>query len=213
MNQRNFSEISAKLILGLRPFSEELDSWQTINVAERVLALVIFVAFLPALLTSAVIVWLLSGRAPFIAHKRVGLGGADIWVFKLRTMWGPRTIENIHYVLVEKVCDVENQRPAIKTCRDPRVTSSFAAFLRRHSIDELPQLGQVACGRLALVGPRPITRREIHEYYGPAGSILLLENRDLPAFGRSVAVAGSITRSVAGSISSCSKSGLCRCTC
>jgi len=56
---------------------------------------------------------------------------------------------------------------------DERVTSTFARFLRRHSIDELPQLWHVARGEMALVGPRPLTRTEIARYYGARAGELL----------------------------------------
>ncbi len=53
-----------------------------------------------------------------------------------------------------------------KDPRDERVTSGFARFLRRHSIDEIPQLWHVASGEMALVGPRPLTRTELERHYG-----------------------------------------------
>ena len=49
---------------------------------------------------------------------------------------------------------------------DPRVISRFAAFCRRHSIDELPQLWHVFRGEMSLVGPRPLTRTELARHYG-----------------------------------------------
>jgi lipopolysaccharide/colanic/teichoic acid biosynthesis glycosyltransferase len=63
--------------------------------------------------------------------------------------------------------------PVHKLSPDPRVTSRFAAFCRRHSIDELPQLALVASGKLQLVGPRPLTREELDTHYGDAqGEVL-----------------------------------------
>ena len=56
---------------------------------------------------------------------------------------------------------------------DRRVTSGFARFVRRHSIDELPQLWQVARGEMSLVGPRPLTRTEVIRYYGSRADELL----------------------------------------
>ena len=50
--------------------------------------------------------------------------------------------------------------------KNARVTSPFAAFCRRYSIDELPQLWHVMRGEMALVGPRPLTRQELDTYYG-----------------------------------------------
>ncbi len=56
--------------------------------------------------------------------------------------------------------------PETKHAADPRVTNWFARFCRRHSIDELPQLWHVIRGEMAMVGPRPVTAREIRRYYG-----------------------------------------------
>ena len=53
-----------------------------------------------------------------------------------------------------------------KAASDPRVSSKFAAFCRRHSIDELPQFWHVARGEMSLVGPRPLTRVELVRHYG-----------------------------------------------
>ena len=97
-----------------------------------------------------------------MAHRRVGRYGTTLWVYKFRTMWprGPRARRSAF--LIEKVADDE---PKPKVGPDPRVTSGFASFCRRHSIDELPQLALVAAGRMSMVGPRPITRFELSEYY------------------------------------------------
>jgi exopolysaccharide production protein ExoY len=56
--------------------------------------------------------------------------------------------------------------PETKTGSDPRVTSAFARFCRKHSIDELPQLWHVITGEMSLVGPRPVTAVEWRRYYG-----------------------------------------------
>jgi lipopolysaccharide/colanic/teichoic acid biosynthesis glycosyltransferase len=173
MNDRNVSESSITLSLRPRTVLESLDFWRIVNVCERLFAFFVFAALLPVLLVSSLIVAVLSGRVPFIAHRRVGRYGSEIWVVKLRTMWDGRTSQNMVCTLFERIYDSTGGRPFVKTCRDPRIASSFAAFLRRHSIDELPQLWQVVCGQLALVGPRPITWPEIDEYYGPDSTTLL----------------------------------------
>jgi lipopolysaccharide/colanic/teichoic acid biosynthesis glycosyltransferase len=60
----------------------------------------------------------------------------------------------------------ETEVPVIKGAPDPRVTSRLAAFCRRFSVDDLPQLLQVVTGKLSLVGPRPLTPAELEAYYG-----------------------------------------------
>ena len=107
----------------------------------------------------------LSGRSPLIAHRRLGLRGEPFWILKLRTMWtgseAPREQSSgwIEYLNNTGV-------PVLKGTPDPRVTSRLAAFCRRYSIDELPQLLQVITGKLRLAGPRPLTPQELESYYG-----------------------------------------------
>ncbi|MDE3166581.1 MAG: sugar transferase [Acidobacteriota bacterium] len=59
-----------------------------LGVCERAAGAVLLVLALPVMLGSALAVRLLSGRSPWIAHRRVGWRGADLWMLKLRTMWG-----------------------------------------------------------------------------------------------------------------------------
>ena len=124
----------------------------------------------PVIAASAVTVAALSRRAPFIAHLRVAKDGKPFWMLKLRTMWpahgtvaGEGWIERIS-------ADPEEDS---KDPSDPRVSSWFASFCRRHSIDELPQLWHVARGDMSLVGPRPLTRAEIDRYYAEDAPELL----------------------------------------
>ncbi|MBZ5576354.1 MAG: sugar transferase [Acidobacteriia bacterium] len=121
------------------------------------------IAVSPVLCASAATLAILSGRSPLIAHRRVGWHGSDLWMLKLRTMWdrdsGP------HSGWIEYIDDETG--PLRKHDRDPRVPSAFARFCRRHSIDELPQLIHVIRGEMSLVGPRPLTARELRSHYGP----------------------------------------------
>lgn len=107
---------------------------------------------------------LLSGRSPLIAHRRVGWRGTPLWMLKLRTMWSPGASRR--FCWVEYIDD--DFGPTRKHARDTRVPNAFARFCRRHSLDELPQLWHVARGQMALVGPRPLTVREIRDHYGAA---------------------------------------------
>lgn len=119
---------------------------------DRLLALPLAICALPLIGGAAVTVALLSRRNPFLIHRRVGQAGAELAVFKIRTMWGGNE-------------DDPDPGSVEKSQDDPRVTSRFARFCRRHSIDELPQLLQVLAGQMSLVGPRPLTREELNQYY------------------------------------------------
>ena len=57
-------------------------------VCERAVAIILLLLALPLLAVCALALGLLSGRAPLIAHRRVGWRGAPLWMLKLRTMWG-----------------------------------------------------------------------------------------------------------------------------
>ena len=86
-------------------------------------------------------------------------------------MWAEAERSTARRSLVEYI--VADTSDDGKACADPRVTSRFAAFCRKHSIDELPQLWHVVRGEMSLVGPRPLTRGEIERHYGPDAALLL----------------------------------------
>jgi lipopolysaccharide/colanic/teichoic acid biosynthesis glycosyltransferase len=127
---------------------------------------------MPVLVLAGTVIWFLSRRAPLVAHARVGQGGSTIWVLKLRSMWQtPAPRNNLTGSLIERL--KSEPVPELKSANDPRITSRFAAFCRKHSIDELPQLWHVAQGRLSLVGPRPMTAEELLQHYGHDASKIL----------------------------------------
>jgi exopolysaccharide production protein ExoY len=129
--------------------------------AERFAAALALIVLSPVMVAVAVTIGILSGRGPLVLHTRVGRNGAPLHMLKFRTMWDVRdrragwfTIENVSGVV-----------PTLKKAPDLRITSRFAALCRRHSLDELPQLWHVVRGEMSLVGPRPITRKELDLYY------------------------------------------------
>ena len=145
--------------------------WRIVQSAEQIFAALLAICSLPLLLVVAVVVTLLSRRSPFVAHRRIGLRGNQIWVLKIRTMWDGTRGAGWPRLWVEYL---RNPRvPDPKQRVDPRITSRFAVFCRRFSIDELPQLWQVAHGTLALIGPRPLTASELDRFYGPSTHAVL----------------------------------------
>lgn len=108
----------------------------------------------PLMLLAATVVAVVSRGTPLIKVERVGLGGRPIHIHKLRTMQkdGER--------LLQKYLDAnpglaDEWFGKFKLKNDPRVIPYVGTFLRKSSIDELPQLLDVLVGRISLVGPRP----------------------------------------------------------
>jgi exopolysaccharide production protein ExoY len=124
---------------------------------ERLFAACLLLVLSPALFLVCLITLLKARRWPLIRHERIGRRGMVIRMLKVRTMWPSRN-DGGHR-------NASDEFPSLKTCRDPRVTSRFAAFCRRFSIDELPQLLHVATGEMSFVGPRPLTALELQRYY------------------------------------------------
>jgi len=148
--------------------------WPYAEIAERLAAALLLIASSPVVLATAFWIVILSGRSPWIAHRRVGRYGTALWVPKLRTMWErrERLTSLSHLFAIEYIDDEDG--PALKAPEDDRVGSRFARFCRRHSLDELPQLLLVMTGRMSLVGPRPVTPGELALIYGSdTGAILM----------------------------------------
>jgi lipopolysaccharide/colanic/teichoic acid biosynthesis glycosyltransferase len=148
---------------------------KVIEVGERAAALLAFILLLPILILAAAAICFLSGRAPLVAHRRVGRFGRPFWMLKFRTMWHVRRPFQAAAafqggVFVEHLQDAKV--PETKRS-DARVSSAFARWCRRYSIDELPQLWHVIRGEMSLVGPRPITAAEWDRFYGPSASEVL----------------------------------------
>jgi lipopolysaccharide/colanic/teichoic acid biosynthesis glycosyltransferase len=113
---------------------------------------------LPLLLGIALLVWAESGRPIFYTDWRMGKGGVPFPCIKFRTMV-PGAEAVLEFMLAEDSCLREEYVKYHKLRLDPRVTR-VGGFLRRTSLDELPQLWNVLRGEMSLVGPRPYLPRE-----------------------------------------------------
>jgi exopolysaccharide production protein ExoY len=121
---------------------------------------IIFLA--PLLVVIAILVWGSGKGSVIYSHPRVGYGGQLFRCFKFRTMRA-QSDEYLSGLLKQDPAAREEWLANNKIRRDPRVTK-FGRFLRRTSIDELPQLFNVLKGDMSLVGPRPIVVSEIPRY-------------------------------------------------
>ncbi|MGV3484531.1 MAG: undecaprenyl-phosphate galactose phosphotransferase WbaP [Planctomycetaceae bacterium] len=127
-----------------------------------VIAAVLAFVLLPLLLLVSIAVAVTS-RGPIIyGHRRIGLGGEHFMSFKFRTMVKDADLVLEQYLAANPELREEWQRDH-KLKKDPRITC-IGSFLRKSSLDELPQLFNVLRGEMSLVGPRPIVDAEIEKY-------------------------------------------------
>ncbi len=103
-----------------------------------------------------------DGGRPLFGHTRVGKDGVAFRCWKLRSM-----VVNAEDILQTYLAENPQARDeweaGFKLKHDPRITR-LGSFLRRSSLDELPQLWNVLCGEMSLVGPRPVTVKELDRY-------------------------------------------------
>lgn len=110
---------------------------------------------------------------PIFADKRVGKNGIDITVLKFRTMHVDAE-ENVDKYLTKK--QKRQWLRERKVDNDPRI-SKHGSFLRKTSLDELPQLFNILIGTMSFVGPRPMTRWEVEKGYTLEQQDILLSTR------------------------------------
>lgn len=96
----------------------------------------------------------------FFKQKRVGQSGREFWFYKFRSMVQDAEAQKSKLMHLNEL-----EGPVFKISDDPRVTA-IGRFLRRTSIDELPQLINVLRGDMSLVGPRPPLPNEVEKYEG-----------------------------------------------
>ena len=120
------------------------------------------ILILPVALIVAILIYLDSPGPIVFGHKRVGQGGKEFPCYKFRSMV-PNAQEALEIYLKENPEAREEWERDFKLKDDPRVTK-IGKFLRKTSLDELPQLWNVLIGDMSLVGPRPIVRAEVEKY-------------------------------------------------
>jgi exopolysaccharide biosynthesis polyprenyl glycosylphosphotransferase len=154
-------------------FVEDLDGTAVLSLVQgpdRVLALAVkrlidivasavgLIVMSPVLAGVAAYVWIKDGRPVLFKQTRIGMHGRPFQIYKFRTM--VRDAE-------DRLGEIQHlsviSGPAFKIPDDPRITR-WGRWLRRTSLDELPQLLNVLKGEMSLVGPRPAPPREVAGY-------------------------------------------------
>ncbi len=126
------------------------------------LASILIVLLAPVMLVTTILIRLTSRGPALFRQQRAGLRGKPFTMYKFRTM--RLGAEKQRDVLA---CMNEQDGPVFKIADDPRLTG-IGRFLRRSSIDELPQLFNVLRGEMSIVGPRPLWLPEARQAIGPA---------------------------------------------
>ena len=136
------------------------------RLAKRIFDLVATVIggllILPVLLILAVLVGIDNKGRVIFAHRRVGRKGKLFPCYKFQSMV-PDAQERLEEYLAKNPEARKEWEESFKLTNDPRVTK-LGAFLRKTSLDELPQIWNVLMGDMSLVGPRPIVTKEIERY-------------------------------------------------
>ena len=132
--------------------------WAMKRCLDVVLGSLLLVVVLPVVVLAAIAIVAFTGGTPFYAQERVGQYGRRFRMFKLRTM-----VANAHELREHLMHLNEADGPVFKIKNDPRL-HALGPFLRRTSIDELPNLINVVRGDMALVGPRPALPCEVAHY-------------------------------------------------
>lgn len=124
----------------------------------------IAILLIPAVALSAAICIKSPGAGPLYSQVRVGRLKKD-GTYSLFRMWKFRSmVPNADAMLKDLQDKNEADGPMFKIKDDPRIIPGLGNFIRKHSIDELPQLLNVFCGQMSLIGPRPALPKEVAVY-------------------------------------------------
>ncbi len=149
-----------------------LEGWGSVlkRIFDVVLSLFVILLVSPIMIVTALIILIETGRPIIYKNERVGIHGNKFFTLKFRSMYkkdstgaqfGGHSAEEKERELIKK--QSMKAGPIYKIQDDPRVTP-FGRFIRRWSIDELPQFFNVFFGDMSIVGPRPHQPREVELY-------------------------------------------------
>lgn len=133
--------------------------WKIRRLQDIVISAMALLILWPLMLIVAIVIVIDSpGASPIFVQTRVGRDGKEFKFYKFRSMCA-----NAEEMLKDLMRDNEMDGPAFKMKDDPRITR-IGKFIRKTSIDELPQLWNVLKGDMSIVGPRPALPREVALY-------------------------------------------------
>lgn len=107
----------------------------------------------------------IAGGPVFFVHQRVGVNGKKFPCLKFRTM-AQDAETRLQHILATDTATAAEYASTRKLKNDPRIIPIIGTFLRKTSLDELPQFFNVLTGQMSIVGPRPVTEDEWDEHFG-----------------------------------------------
>lgn len=125
----------------------------------------------PLFILVAFLVWISSRTFVIYGHERIGRGGKPFRCYKFRTMY-PDADLRLQQLLEENPKLKAEWEKTHKLRNDPRITP-IGRFLRKTSLDELPQFWNILKGDLSVVGPRPVVKAELQKYFGRKAPFIL----------------------------------------
>lgn len=131
------------------------------RVRDLLFTLVMITFLVPVFAVISMLILLLHGRPVFFVEKRIGLYGKLFIIYKFRTL-------AVNRGQAMAATDLENR--IVKNGTPESCPGGFLKFLRRYSLDELPQIWNVLKGDMSLVGPRPMPLSELEYRFGPDAS-------------------------------------------
>ncbi len=156
--------VNQLFLIKMRNSLQERPARFTKMAFDYIVVLLSLPAILPILSVIAVLIRFTSPGPALFSQIRTGKNGKQIRVYKFRSMYADAD-QRLQELLVSNATARAEWKKTLKLKSDPRVTK-LGAFLRKTSLDELPQLINVLMGDMSLVGPRPVPERELHEKYG-----------------------------------------------
>ena len=161
-----------------------LEGWGKIfkRIFDMIAALILFIITLPVIILVAIAVRLESKGPVIFKNERVGQFNKQFFTFKIRSMYAQYSI-GPQFKNQKKSLEMEQklikqkgikEGPVYKIAEDPRITK-VGRFIRKYSLDELPQFINVLKGDMSLVGPRPHQPREVEQYKKEHRQILLIK--------------------------------------
>lgn len=161
-----YSTIGGIPIINFRP--TPIEGWGSITkrIFDIIISTLLIIITSPIMLIIAIAIKLDSSGPVFFVYKRIGRYGKAFTYFKFRSM-----VQNAHELRYDpkfrqNTKDIRGwnaDNPMIKYVNDPRITK-VGKFIRKYSLDELPEFFLVLLGRMSMVGPRPHEKEEVEKY-------------------------------------------------